>query len=74
MSKLIEDFENIEWTDNVSGIDHWIESDEAIRECAEVARNFTLSFLKWRDNTLTQDELDKEDPETSIRFFEDNVY
>ena len=73
MSKLVENFENIEWTDEISGIDHWIESDEAVKECAQICRDFTLSFLRWKEN-LTGQDIGEETNEELLRFFETEVY
>ncbi len=73
MSKLVENFENIEWTDEISGIDHWIESDEAVEECAQICRDFTLSFLRWKENLTVQD-IGEETNKELLRFFETEVY
>jgi len=73
MSKLVENFEDIEWTDDVSGIDHWIESDKAVEECAQVCRDFALSFLRWEES-LTEDEIGSDTYLELLRFFETDVY
>ena len=73
MENLKTNFENIEWTDEESGIYHGIENEDALIDCVKITKDFTLRFYKWVKSLSVEDVGDDTD-EQLLTFFEAEIY
>lgn len=73
MEVLKDKFRDIEWTDEVSGLYHCIENEEAIDELVSITKDVALQFYKWV-NRLSYEDKNGDTLEELFKFFIEEVY
>ena len=73
MEVLKDKFRDVEWTEDVSGLYHCIENEEAVEQLVSITKGVTLQFYHWVAS-LSDEDKGGDTLEELFRFFIEEVY